>query len=50
MSKPDREAMLERAHPEPSIRRQCTLISVSRSGVAGSPIFCIIKFDWPMAV
>jgi putative transposase len=33
MSKPDREAMLERAHPDLSIRRQCALLSLSRSGV-----------------
>jgi putative transposase len=33
MSTPDRRAMLERAHPELSIRRQCTLLSISRSGV-----------------
>jgi putative transposase len=33
MSRPDREAMLDRAHPKLSIRRQCTLLSLSRSGV-----------------
>lgn len=33
MSKPDREAMLDRRHPELSIRRQCRLVSLSRSGV-----------------
>ena len=31
MSKPDREAMLERRHPELSIRRQCRLLSLNRS-------------------
>ena len=33
MSKPDREAMLDRASPDLSIRRQCTLLTISRSGV-----------------
>ena len=33
MSKPDREAMLDRAHPELSVRRQCTLLGLARSGV-----------------
>lgn len=33
MSKPDREAMLDRGRPVLSIRRQCTLLSLARSGV-----------------
>ena len=33
MSTPDRRALLERAHPELSVRRQCTLLSLARSGV-----------------
>jgi putative transposase len=33
MSKPDREAMLDRAHPVLSIRRQCALLCLTRSGV-----------------
>jgi putative transposase len=33
MSTPDREAMLDRAHPKLSVRRQCTLLGLSRSGV-----------------
>jgi len=33
MSKPDREAMLDRAHPKLSVRRQCALLGLSRSGV-----------------
>ena len=33
MSKPDREAMLDRDHPELSIRRQCVLLGLARSGV-----------------
>jgi putative transposase len=33
MSKPDREAVLDRAHPKLSIRRQCQLLSLARSGV-----------------
>ena len=33
MSKPDRTAMLDRAHRRLSIRRQCRLLSLSRSGV-----------------
>ena len=32
MSAPDRRARLDRAHPVLSIRRQCVLLSVSRSG------------------
>jgi putative transposase len=33
MSKPDREAMLDRGHPKLSIRRQCALLGLARSGV-----------------
>ena len=33
MSKPDRTAMLDRDHPVLSIRRQCALLSLARSGV-----------------
>src|SRR5207237_7341441 len=33
MSTPDRRAGLDRAHPDLSIRRRCTLLSISRSGV-----------------
>ena len=33
MSKPDREAMLDREHPQLSIRRQCALLGLARSGV-----------------
>jgi putative transposase len=33
MSTPDRKAMLERGHPEISIRRQCRLLGLARSGV-----------------
>ena len=33
MSKPDREAMLDRDHATLSIRRQCSLLSLARSGV-----------------
>jgi putative transposase len=33
MSKPDREAMLDRDHAALSIRRQCQLLSLCRSGV-----------------
>ena len=33
MSKPDREAMLDRAHPKLSVRGQCTLLGLARSGV-----------------
>ena len=32
MSSPDRKAMLDRAHPNLSIRRQCVLVDVTRSG------------------
>jgi hypothetical protein len=32
MSPPDRKAMLDRAHPNLSIRRQCVLVDVARSG------------------
>ena len=33
MSAPDRRAMLDRADGAPSVRRQCALLSVARSGV-----------------
>jgi len=33
MSKPDREAKLDRVHPVLSIRRQCALLALARSGV-----------------
>jgi putative transposase len=33
MSKPDRDAMLDRAHLKLSVRRQCVLLGLSRSGV-----------------
>jgi putative transposase len=33
MSKPDREMKLKKNHPSLSIRRQCTLLSLARSGV-----------------
>ena len=33
MSRPDREAMLDRAHPVLSVRRQCVLLCLARSGV-----------------
>ena len=33
MSKPDREALLERGHVALSVRRQCTLLHLARSGV-----------------
>ena len=32
MSPPDRKAMLDPAHPDLSIRRQCVLVGVARSG------------------
>ena len=33
MSRPNREAMLDRNHEQLSIRRQCDLLSLTRSGV-----------------
>src|SRR4051812_39380864 len=33
MSKPDREAKLDREHPQLSIRRQCQLLTLARSSV-----------------
>jgi putative transposase len=33
MSTPDRQAMLDRTHPRLSVRRQCALLSLARSGV-----------------
>jgi len=33
MSKPDRERMLDRTHPKLSVRRQCVLLSLARSGL-----------------
>jgi putative transposase len=37
MSAPDRRAMLDRGHRELSIRRQCTLLGIARSGVYRKP-------------
>ncbi|MBM3584387.1 MAG: IS3 family transposase [Alphaproteobacteria bacterium] len=37
MSAPDRRGLLDRDHGELSIRRQCTLLSVARSGVYRAP-------------
>ena len=37
MSAPDRRAKLERAHPDLSIRRQCAMLGVARSGVYRKP-------------
>jgi putative transposase len=33
MSKPDREAKLDRQHPQLSVRRQCRMLALARSGV-----------------
>jgi putative transposase len=37
MSAPDRRAKLDRAHPELSIRRQCQMLNLARSGVYRKP-------------
>jgi putative transposase len=37
MSAPDRRAKLDRAHPELSIRRQCAMLGLARSGVYRKP-------------
>ena len=37
MSAPDRRALVDRDHREPSIRRQCVLLGVARSGVYRQP-------------
>ena len=37
MSASDRCAKLERAHPDLSIRRQCAMLGVARSGVYRKP-------------
>jgi putative transposase len=37
MSAPDRRALVDRDHREPSIRRQCVLLGVARSGVYRKP-------------
>ena len=37
MSASDRRAKLERAHPDLSIRRQCAMLGVARSGVYREP-------------
>jgi len=37
MSAPDRRALVDRAHRKPSIRRQCALLGVARSGVYRRP-------------
>ncbi len=37
MSAPDRRALVDRDHREPSIRRQCQLVGVARSGIYREP-------------
>jgi putative transposase len=37
MSAPDRRVLVDRGHPALSIRRQCALLSVARSGVYRAP-------------
>jgi putative transposase len=37
MSVPDRRALVDRDHREPSIRRQCKLLGLARSGVYRKP-------------
>jgi hypothetical protein len=37
MSAPDRRVLVDRSHPELSIRRQCALLGVARSGVYRAP-------------
>jgi putative transposase len=37
MSAPDRRVLIDRDHPELSIRRQCALLGVARSGVYRPP-------------
>ena len=37
MSAPDRRAKLDRAHPDLSIRRQCAMLGIARSGVYRKP-------------
>jgi len=37
MSVPDRRALVDRAHREPSIRKQCKLLGLARSGVYRKP-------------
>ena len=37
MSAPDRRAKLDRAHPDLSIRRQCAMLGLARSGVYRKP-------------
>jgi putative transposase len=37
MSAPDRKAMLDREHPELSMRRQCAMLGIARSGIYRLP-------------
>jgi len=37
MSAPDRRGQLDQAHPELSVRRQCRMLGVARSGVCLEP-------------
>jgi putative transposase len=37
MSAPDRKALVDRAHVALSIRRQCALLAIARSGVYRPP-------------
>jgi len=38
MSAPDRRALVDRDHREPSMRRQCQLVGVARAGVYRKPL------------
>ena len=46
MSAPDRRKKLDRAHPVLSIRRQCVLLSVARSGVYRPTPPDLLPFSW----
>jgi putative transposase len=37
MSAPDRTAKLDRDHPSLSVRRQCTMLGIARSGIYRLP-------------
>src|SRR5713101_8021462 len=37
MSVPDRKALVDRDHREPSIRKQCELLGIARSGIYRKP-------------
>jgi putative transposase len=46
MSAPDRRELVERDHAQLSIRRQCELLGLARSGLYRPPVAANDNFPW----